>query len=321
MKITGKMQGITLKKLFIVLGVSLAITVPIRMYQLFSIIDDRSTGFYDVIDWSVYTLYALLAVFLVLLIVLPTLSGRITASRPVIMQHKAMGIGSFILAAGIAYDIVFMLITLIRSMQAYSSQLGINVLQYIFANGLFAIALEAVCGLLASIYLILFGLSYIDGKTTFREYKLLAIMPLFWAMFRMVFRFMTKISFTRVSDLLFELFMLGLMMLFFMSFARISAQMAGKGEMRRLVKYGLPAAMLAFLIGITRFIVVIGGRGELLPDQIGFSLADPAFGVFAVIYMSVHLKYGRPASEDDLLKTAEREDAEKNAADDHFLSE
>lgn len=319
MKSKGKAQGLTINKLFIILGAATLISVVLRVIQLFTIIDDESTGFYDEINWSVYALYVVLAVSMLLLFILPKISGRITASRPVIMKNRIMGIGAFIMAAGIAYDVVIVLSTFIRGISAFSSELEIGFFQYIMANGFIALGFESICGLIACIYMIMFGLSYVDGKTTFSEYKLIALMPLFWAMFKMVYRFMTKISFTQVSDLLFELFMLAFMMLFFMSFARISAGMATKGEMRRLVSYGLPAIMFALLIGITRFIVTIGGRGELLHANFAFSLSEPAFGIFAIIYINMQMKHGRPYSEDDLLNAGKGEEAGKNKTDDNFL--
>lgn len=319
MKSKGKIQSLTANKLFITLGVTLLLSVGLRLFQFFTIIDDENTGFYDVINWSVYALYALLGVSIILLFVLPRISGRITASRAVIMKNRSMGIGAFIMSAGIAYDVVITLSTFIRALSAYSSELEVGFLQYFMTNGLFALAFQSICGLIACIYMIMFGLSYIDGKTTFSEYKLLALMPLFWAMFRMVYRFMTKISFTQVSDLLFELFMLAFMMLFFMSFARISSGMATKGEMRKLVSYGLPAILFALLIGITRFIVTVGGRTSLLPANFGFSLADIAFGVFAIIYIAVQMKYGRPASEDEIQDASEAKESGKNKIDDDFL--
>lgn len=321
MKSKGKISSLTAKKLFITLGVSSAVAVVLRIVQLFTIIDDENTGFYDTINWSVYVLYAVLGVSIVLLFALARMSGKITASRPVIMKNRAMGIGAFVMAAGIAYDVIIMLSIFIKAFTMYSPELEVKFLQYFMTNGLFAIGLEAVCGLIACIYMIMFGLSYIDGKTTFREYKLLALMPLFWAMFRMVYRFMTKISFTQVSDLLFELFMLAFMMLFFMSFARISSEMATKGEMRRLVSFGLPGILLAVLIGITRLVVTVGGRSELLPANFGFSLADIAFPVFAIIYINVQMKFGRPASEDDLLDQGQNEELSYNKTDDNFLED
>lgn len=319
MKSNGKVQSLTANKLFITLGVTLLLAVGLRIFQLFTIIDDKHTGFYDEVNWSVYALYALLAVSIILLFVLSKISDRITASRPVIMKNRTMGIGAFIMAAGIAYDVVMVLSTFIKGFSAFSSELEVGFFQYFMTNGLFALGFESVCGLVACIYMIMFGLSYIDGKTAFGEYKLIALMPLFWTMFRMVYRFMTKISFTQVSDLLFELFMLAFMMLFFMSFARVSSGMAAKGEMRRIVSYGLPAILFAFLIGITRFVVTIGGRGELLPANFGFSLADPAFGIFAVVYINMQMKYGRPGSEDDLLNTDPENSSGKKKIDDNFL--
>ena len=174
-----------------------------------------------------------------------------------------------------------------------------------FTDGMFAQLLQALCGMAACIYIVLVALSYAGEKATYCDYRFLAIMPLFWALFRMVSRFMTKISFTMVSELLLELLMLAFMLLFLMSFARVSAQVNQKGEMKKIVRYGMPAAFLALLIGITRLACTVGGRADLLADGFQFSLADIGFGAFAVAYIFTHMRYGRPASEDDLLPDAD----------------
>ena len=95
------------------------------------------------------------------------------------------------------------------------------------------------------------------------------------------------------------------MLLFLMSFARVSAQVNQEGEMKEVVRYGMPAAFLALLIGITRLVCTVGGRADLLADGFQFSLADIGFGAFAVAYIFIYMRYGRPASEDDLLPDAD----------------
>ena len=140
-------------------------------------------------------------------------------------------------------------------------------------------------------------------------------------MFRLLYRFMTKISFTVVSELLLELVMLAFMMLFFMSFARISSQICQKGEMKKAMRYGLVAAMICAVLGLTRLIVTVGGKTELLPSGFNFSLADLTFAVFAVIYINACTKTGRPSSEDEFLPDEYEEEEKTAKIDDDFLAD
>lgn len=310
-------KSIDFKKIFIVLGAGLAVLVPLRLYHLFFLTEEDKSGFFTNVNASVYIFYSLLALFAIVLYALVSVTDKVTASKSVRGKSKSLTIGAGLFALGLAYDVAVSSSTFIKSFLSYSS--GINLMTYLFSNGMFAVALEAVCGLFACIYFILFALSYSDGKTTYYDYKFLAIMPLFWSMFRMVHRFMTKISFSMVADLLIELFTLAFMMLFFMSFARISSQICQKNEMRKAMKYGVVAAFGALLLGITRLAVTVCGKSNLLAAEFDFIPADLFFGIFAVLYIDACSKTGRDASEDDLLPDAYEEPA--NEIDDDFLGE
>ena len=290
------------KALGLLLLAGLVICIPFRLVQLFTNIE-QNTGFFIENDWTVYCFYAVVVLFVIVLAVVAGSFGKIPASRPVLRRDKTLAICSFLFAVGIAYDVIFALAKVMRALT--DGSLANGFFSVMFTDGMFAQLLQAICGMAACIYIILVALSYVGEKATYCDYRFLAIMPLFWALFRMVSRFMTKISFTMVSELLLELLMLAFMLLFLMSFARVSAQVNQKGEMKKIVRYGMPAAFLALLIGITRLVCTVGGRADLLADGFQFSLADIGFGAFAVAYIFTHMRYGRPASEDDLLPNAD----------------
>lgn len=291
-----KFANIDVKTMLAALIAALLCAVPLRTVQLFTNIEPH-TGFFEAIDWTVFTVYGVLLFGAVLLLVLPMLSARLPASRPVIRQSYALTVGGLFFAVGIAYDVI---LSVTKIAAAFSEGFGgQNVFEILFTDGLFALFLQTVCGAAACVYFVLLAISYLKGNSVFCQYKLLAIMPLFWTLFRLVSRFMTKISFTLLSELLIELAMLSFTALFMMSFARVSAVVNQKGEMKKCIRYGLPAAFLALTVGCTRLICTLGGKAEVLPDGFAFSLADIGFGVFAILYIFVYMQYGRPASEDE----------------------
>lgn len=294
--------NVSAKALGLLLLAGLVVCIPFRLVQLFTNIE-QNTGFFIENDWTVYCFYAVVVLFVIALAVVAGSFGKIPASRPVLRRDKTLAICSFLFAVGIAYDVIFALAKVMRALT--DGSLANGFFSVMFTDGMFAQLLQAICGMAACIYIVLVALSYVGEKATYCDYRFLAIMPLFWALFRMVSRFMTKISFTMVSELLLELLMLAFMLLFLMSFARVSAQVNQKGEMKKIVRYGMPAAFLALLIGITRLVCTVGGRADLLADGFQFSLADIGFGAFAVAYIFTHMRYGRPASEDDLLPNAD----------------
>ena len=238
--------NVSAKALGLLLLAGLVICIPFRLVQLFTNIE-QNTGFFIENDWTVYCFYAVVVLFVIALAVVAGSFGKIPASRPVLRRDKTLAICSFLFAVGIAYDVIFALAKVMRALT--DGSLATGFFSVMFTDGMFAQLLQAICGMAACIYIVLVALSYVGEKATYCDYRFLAIMPLFWALFRMVSRFMTKISFTMVSELLLELLMLAFMLLFLMSFARVSAQVNQKGEMKKIVRYGMPAAFLALLIG------------------------------------------------------------------------
>lgn len=309
-------KNISFRAIYAVLGVALALLIPLRIYQLVCLNERDSSGFFSTINASVYIFYALAVIFAVALFVLVTLSNKVTASKSVRGKSKALFISSALFALGLMYDTGVCIGSFIKAVATYGA--NSNMVTYLFSNGMFAMFFEALFGLCASIYFILFALFYNDGKGNFSDYKFLALTPLFWAMFKTVYRFMTKISFTVLADLMLELAMLVFMMLFFMSFARISSQVCQKYEMRKAMRYGLIGAMFALIIGVSRLAVTVCGLSSTLPTGFPFSLTDLTFGIFAIIYVSACSKSGRSASEDDLISAADGEPS-KDAVDDGFL--
>ncbi len=293
---TEKINGLVL---LLVFGAVLVAAVPLRTVQLFTNVEEH-TGFFIHENWTVGVMYAVLAVAAAALFLLPMFSARIPASRPVVRKNLPMAVTSFLFAAGLAYDVLLCILKISRLFAAMTFAEAQGLYTLLFSNGLLAMLLQAVCGAAACVFMVLFAFAYLGRAPVYAQHKLLALTPLLWTLFRMVLRFMTKISFTVVSELLIELAMLAFMMLFFMSFARICAQITQKGEMRNAVRCGLPAAFLALLIGITRWICTISGHSALLADGFAFSPVELGFGLFAIVYIFVHMRYGRPASEDDL---------------------
>lgn len=311
-------KNISFKTIFILFGIFTVLLSGIRIYQLFALTETDKSGFFTHINWSVFALYIGVAVFCAVLIMLVQLSDKVTASKSPRGKNKTLAIGAAIFAAGLAFDVAINISQIIRSIATFVS--GENLLAFLMTNGMLASAIGTVCGLLGVIYFMIFALSYFDGKSTFGDYKLLALMPLFWAMFRIVRRFMTKISFTVVADLLLELVMLIFMMLFFMSFARVASQVCQKYEMRKVMKYGLAAAMFAIVIGVSRLAAAFVKPGALATD-FGFNPVDLAFGVFAVIYINACAETGRPASDDELIEDEEEKKKQEEEIDDDFLND
>ena len=211
-----KTGNVSAKALGLLLLAGLVVCIPFRLVQLFTNIEPN-TGFFIENNWTVYCFYAVVVLFVIVLAVVAGSFGKIPASRPVLRRDKTLAICSFLFAVGIAYDVIFALAKVMRALT--DGSLANGFFSVMFTDGMFAQLLQAICGMAACIYIILVALSYVGEKATYCDYRFLAIMPLFWELFRMVSRFMTKISFTMIADLLLELLMLSFLLLFLMSYA------------------------------------------------------------------------------------------------------
>lgn len=317
MKITGKYEKInSLYSLYVILGL-VAVAVPFRMYQLLNIIE-ADTGFYKVVDWSVYLMYALGVLAIAVPYVLTILAKNVPASKSPFKKNMFLAVASFIFAGGIIFDVVSALSTFLINARSFSA-VGISIMGTMDQAQL-PLLIESVFGILAAIYVIIFGISFIDGRTTYSQYKFLALAPLFWAMSRIVIRFVRKIAYVNISDLMLELFAITFMMIFLLSFARICAGLANSKAMRTLFASGFVGIFFCVASNLPRLLMVLTGNGYALPDEYPFTLCDLGFAVFAFAYIFNVVKCAKENDSAELLG-AEVEAHDEMETDDNFLSE
>ncbi len=317
MKITGKNEKLNpLMGIYVAAGLLIA-SLPIRMYQLLTIIES-DTGFYKAIDRSVYIMYALGFLAVILPYVFSTIAKNIPASKSPFRRNKFLALTSILLGCGVVLDVVSSASSLIINAR---NLLAIGLSVFGTADqGQIPLLIETILGVFAAIYLFVFGISYIDGRTTYSQYKFLAISPFFWAMARLVLRFIRKISYVNVSDLMFELFGIAFMMIFFMSFARISSGLSNNKAMRTLFASGAVSAYFLGVANIPRFLMLISGNAGALPNEYSLSICDLIFVFFVFAYIINAYKCAKENDSKEL--TTEKEVIENDMqTDDNFLSE
>lgn len=294
MKIRGSIEKINpLYSLYVIAGL-LCVAIPFRTYQHLSLIES-DTGFYKEINWSVYLMYALCILAVLVPYVFTLLAKNVPESRAVYRKNKLLAVASFVFGVGLVADAVTALSTLVLAYQGYLTT-EINII---------LTALQGVFGILSAIYIMIFGISYIDGRTTYTRYKLLALSPLVWSVARLIIRFVKKISYVNVSDLMLELFAIAFMMLFFLSFARISSGLSNKKSMRSLWAAGFTAAFFCAAANLPRLIVIITANGNALPNEYPFALCDLGFAFFSVCYIVNSMKTAKNNDAFELADEAE----------------
>lgn len=271
MKIIGRFKKLNpLLPLYIIVGL-LCFAVPFRTYQLL-FITENTTGFYKDIDWSVYAIYGLSALAILVSTIIVNLAKNVPSSREEIKKKNVfLAVSSILFSFGIIIDSVFSLAAII------SGTAG--------ADNINSVIIEAVFGVFAAIYFMLFGISHVDGRTTYFQHRFLALAPLAWTTGRIIIRFMKKIAYVNVADLMLEIFILAAMMIFFLAFARISSGLSNEKSMRSLFASGYVCIFFCVLANVPRVVLMITGNSEYIPIEYPLSICDLTFALFVASYV------------------------------------
>lgn len=271
MKLVGKFKKLSpVLPLYIVVGL-LCAAIPFRTYQLL-FITEANTGFYTKIDWSVYAVYGLSALAILVSIIIVNLAKNVPSSREEIRNKNIfLAVASVLFGVGIIIDSVLAFTSILAGTAG--------------ADSIGSVVIEAVFGVLAAIYIMIFGISHFDGRTTYFQYRFLALAPLAWTTGRIIIRFMKKISYVNVADLMLEIFILAAMMIFFLAFARISSGLSNEKSMRSLFASGYVCIFFCALANIPRIVLMATGNGKYIPMEYPLSVCDLTFALFVVAYI------------------------------------
>lgn len=288
-KIKGSSSAIKMKYLLFVFAAAVLVSLPTRVYQLLALVD-ASNGFFKESDVTVPVLYAIVVVFSLIFLVLSFISKEVPSPKLPAGKNPVLGVASFVITAGLGWDMFATLGEIIPVNQGsagiFISLLRNNIAQ---AGGAFTI-LKFVFAFFAIIYFIVFGISHLNGKASYKEFKLLALSPLCWSMTMLVTKLMNAISFIKVSELLFEIFMFVFVMLFLLTFARISSGVFTEDSMWGIYGYGLTASLLTAIVTIPRIVILVVGLDAV--EGYEFNFAHFALLVFIMAYVFASLGVG-----------------------------
>lgn len=260
---------------------AILIAVPLRVYQYAKLINP-STGFFDEKDFSVIVVYGILAVAMIICIVLPYLSHKSIPTVTVGKNSKVFLAVSLIMAAGAVIsgvDLITDFIDLISNAPRYLDRDGLSA--YISAQGGTLLIAEGFFAALSGFHFLISGLSALNENTV-SKFKILALSPVVWCVFRLLYRFKRTIAFTNVSDLFLELFAIVFAMVFFLAFAQIRSKIDAEDIFWKIYAYGLPAAMFALVCFIPKLILLITGKSELINPLHPVCISDLTFAVYAI---------------------------------------
>lgn len=281
-KIKGSVGALKLKYIFIAFAVSLVALLPIRVYQLLSFVDP-SNGFFTENNFTVQLLYVASAVFAALFLVVCYLSDDIPSSGIQVGKNPVLAVSSFVMVAGLLWD-MFDIADGLLPLNQTNPQVFSSILQNNLEDkGVAVVALQLIFAFLAIVYFLSFGISHITGKGDYANSKILALAPAGWATMSLVSRLTNDIAFLKVSELLLEICMFAFLMLFFMSFARLSSGVYTDNCVWSVFGCGITAALFAALVTVPRIIILAVGLEPVTDNE--FSFAHLAALVFVLSYV------------------------------------
>ncbi len=272
--------------LYVLVGL-LSLAIPLRTYQLM-FITDSNTGFYKTENWSIYAMYALAALAIIVPYIVVKLAKNVPSSQiPPIRKNGFMAVSSILFGLGIVFDVLSSALELFLNKDNASAQTAMG------KENALPLLLEMGFGIFAAIYILIFGISYIDGKTKYSQYKFMALAPLGWTIGRVILRFLRKIAYVNIADLILELFALAFMMIFLLSLARVSSGLANEKSMRSIFASGYVCVFFCAVANVPRVVLMLIGKSQMLPNEYPLQLCDLFFALFAVAYIVNSMKYAK----------------------------
>lgn len=282
--------------------------VPLRTVQMFTNIEPGSGFFADKTDMSVYILYFILIVCLLVSVASALVYRKEIGFDRTAEKRPVLGGVSILTAVSILYKVAIDLNSILNrsfgdTMEPQKQKIAFIIL-----------CLVSVMGLLSALYFVVFGVSMISGSTNGSEYKVISLAPIAWFMFRLIYLLPTSISFIKVSQLTFTLFMLSFMLLFFTAFAQLNSKIESKGVDWKIVGYGLPAAALGLVVFIPGFVITVTGKSELLYSGTPVEFCDLTTAVFALVVTLTRMGWvGGNADDREAAEISKAEKAEDSA--------
>ncbi len=257
-----------------------AVTLVIRTVQVFSFID-RETGFYKGNPVLSYVLYFIIAASSVLFAATSFLSKETAEIKLTGRKDTLLFVITCLLSVGFLYDSAAAFFGTFDSMGGASY--GISAFQSMMLSGTIPQFFQSIFALLSAVYFLVFAKDAKKGTSGAANMKILAVAPVCWAGFRLIHRFVEQISYVRVSELLLELVLLALMVMFFMSFAQVSSGVYVKNARWRIAGLGLPAALISLTLNVPRLIFVIAEGADELYTKYPFRVCDFIVALFITV--------------------------------------
>ncbi|MDR1465352.1 MAG: hypothetical protein LBJ11_08660 [Oscillospiraceae bacterium] len=270
--------------------------LPLRMLHMIFLVEPE-TGFWSRINASVYVFFALVGVVILLPVVFSMIGKRSASLDFGRRERAAEGMAAWFFAAALVFDALaaFFYFNLILTGYARDELVvateSNSPMQYYLKSGAVAALMEGLFGAAGAVFFVTLGIQDLFRKARMPLNRLLMLMPLFWTVCRLLRRFTRTISYVRVSDLFLDLLMLAALMIFFLAFAQVLGGIGGFRKEARLLGAGIPAAVLALVCFVPRFVLLLIGKGGALSQDAPVEPCDLAAALFILTFLYGRLRF------------------------------
>lgn len=275
-----KIASLSPQPLVLILAVAVLIGVPLRTFQISNCIDPE-TGFWLVQGFTVPLLYALCILIVIIALGISFFSGIMPAPEFSEKRSIPMGVISILFTLTFLMDAISQMGTYIAIFGNYVAEQYPSFFTYMVSTGSLALTLQSIFGLLAAFYFALVAFSHFLGNASYAKTGFLAITPVLWGIFRMIYYFANPISYKNVSQLLLEMGTLTFIMIFFLSFARIASKVNEESSMWILWFSGTAGAFFGYVSTFAPLALMITGKGNHIPNEYPIQYTDLVFALFA----------------------------------------
>lgn len=287
----------SMKHAWLVFLVALVVVLPVRLYQLFALMEE-DTGFLNGGTATTAVLVVVLLLAFAAIVVISKGSKRMPA-RYTPLRSIPTAVLSGLTGA-------LLLVNSVSNIFIYSVQINGTAPsgESTTPAGVIGLAM-AIVGILAAFAIFLAAYGFATGTNPVGEHPLVALLPAVWGCICLVLLFISYTAVVNVSENVYDMFAVVLLLLFLFAQAKFFTGMEGEKSGRMLAATGLPAALLALLTSVPTLLMAVLGRTVPGLFPAGLHLVNLCMACYILSFLFVARKL--PAGVSAAIRTPEEE--------------
>lgn len=277
MKLKGSVKKLNKKTLFILFGIEGILFTALRFFQMNSLTNPETGFFTDKGNVTVILFYALWFVTVLGTMLLFYLASDCDTGAYSQRKNIPLAIGSFIMAAGAAYDVF------LRVADTQTKAGGLDFSDYIRIEKAYLAVGCIIFAALSALVFLIDAISFVTGSGYASSLKLCHLFPVLWLFCVTVCYFSITVSYLNVSQLMLMIFADGFLMVFLFEYARFISGIGAKEAPWLLFASGVTAEILLVASELPNLAFTLMKTPEKLVANCPLNVYDLAAVVFVAL--------------------------------------